>query len=99
MIKFIIIILLFKLICCFNFTQKLLITNFISKKIIFLEELKLNLLIKNKSIIKYVSNNNYLNIEQKKFLILNMFYLIKEGERFSNYIIKNTYNFLDYFIK
>ena len=97
--KILLIFLLLQSVYSFNFTQKIKITNFISKKLILFEELSYKILKNQNNFIKYISNNNYLRENHKKFIIKNIFYLIKIENNFSQYITDNIYYYISYLFK
>ena len=80
----------------FNFTQKIQITNYISNKLVSLEGINYKILKQQKNLIQYIGKNNYLNNNQKEFLIKNIFFLIKKGDDLSRFITYKTYNYILY---
>ena len=95
MIKISIILFFFiNVIYSFNFTQKIQITNYISDKLVFLESINYKILKQNKNFIQFIGNNDYLNNNQKKFIIKNIFYLIKKGDDLSRFITHKTYKYI-----
>ena len=92
--KILFIFLLLQSVYSFNFTQKIQFTNFITNKLIFFEGLSYKILKKQNNFIKYISNNNYLTNNQKKFIIKNIFYLIKKENNFSQFVTDNIYYYI-----
>lgn len=95
---YIFIFFLFKSIYSFNFTHKIQITNFITNKLVLFEDLSYKILKKQNNFIKYISNNNYLNDNQKKFIIKNIFYLIKKENNFSQFVTDKIYHYVCYLL-
>ena len=60
---------LFNLYIVLIYLIKFQITNFITNKLVLFEDLSYKILKKQNNFIKYISNNNYLNDNQKKFII------------------------------
>ena len=96
MTKVLLIFLLLNFVYSFNFTQKIQITNYISNKLVFLEGINYKILKQQKNLIQYIGKNNYLNNNQKEFLIKNIFFLIKKGDDLSRFITYKTYNYILY---
>lgn len=96
MLKLILLFFLIESVYSFNFTQKIEITNFISNKLVLLEGINYKILKQQKNFIHFIGKNNYLNNNQKEFLIKNIFFLIKKGDDLSRFITHKTYNYILY---
>ena len=96
MYKLILLFFLIESVYSFNFTQKIQITNYISNKLVFLEGINYKILKQQKNLIHFIGKNNYLNNNQKQFLIKNIFFLIKKGDDLSRFITLKTYKYILY---